>query len=73
MRKKLLIIIGILLMFGFVFLLPGCKKTDDNSNDPEEEVKVEINLTTQTISLKLGETYKINVEVKMPMQHMNMK
>lgn len=64
MRKKLLIIIGILLMFGFVFLLPGCKKTDDNSNDPEEEVKVEINLTTQTISLKLGETYKINVEVK---------
>ena len=66
MRKKFLIIIGILLMFGFALLLPGCKKTDNNpSGEPSgEDVKVEINFSEKTVSIKLGETYKINVEVK---------
>ena len=66
--KKILKKLGITLVLFLCLLAIGCsKKTDDNSSsnsDSESTAKPEINLREQTVTIKLGDVYNIDVDVK---------
>ena len=72
MKKRFLNVFNTLLVLAIAFLLIGCKKTNENNpteaktgeKTPSAVVAPEINFTEKSVTVKLGETYKINVNIK---------
>ena len=70
MNKKIIVFLSFLLVLTLLFT--GCKKDDNKQTTPATEnpktqtaeVLPEISFTEKSVTVKLGETYKINVNVK---------